>query len=104
MVVLYRHNGATPPTDMWPGNVKTLDGPNSVSINSTGTYVSVADGTPSQARGGFYLFDGANGAAQWVPPGNYPTADMNYNMALSANGNAAVGGSNDGHFYYFDVP
>jgi len=104
MVVLYRHNGSHPPTDMWPGNVKTLDGPNSVAIDSVGGSVAVADGTPSQARGGFYLFDGATGAAVWVPPGNYPTTDMDYQMALSADGTAAVGGSNDGNFYYFTVP
>jgi WD40 repeat protein len=106
MVVLYSYNGSPPPTDMWQGNVKTLDGPNSVSIDSVGSFVAVADGTPSQARGGFYLFDGASGAApaQWVPPGNYPTSYMNYHMALSADGKAAVGGSNDGNFYYFTVP
>ena len=104
IVALYRHNGAQPPTDVWPGNIKTLDGPNSVAIDSTGTYVTAADGTPSQARGGFYLFHGATGAPQWVPPGNYPTTYMNYHMALSADGKAAVGGSNNGHFYYFAVP
>jgi WD40 repeat protein len=104
MVVLYRHTGSTTPTDPWPGNVTTLDGPNNVSIDSAGTYVAVADGTPSQARGGFYLFDAANGAPLWVPPGNYPTSDMNYHMALSADGTAAVGGSNDGHVYYFALP
>ena len=106
-VVLYRHNNNATPTKVWSGIVRTLDGPNSVSIDARGSFVAVADGTPYQARGGFYLFDGASGASRWstaTSPDNFPTADMNYAIALSADGTAAVGGSNDGNMYYFSVP
>jgi hypothetical protein len=77
-------------------------------MDAAGNYVAVADGTPTQNRGGFYLFDGADGASRWtsatIPPNSFPTADMNYSIALSADGNAAVGGSDDGYIYYFSIP
>jgi hypothetical protein len=59
-----------------------------------------------QTGGGFYLFDGANGNSMWggPPDHNYPTLEMNYGVAMSADGTAVVGGSNNGHVYYFVVP
>jgi WD40 repeat protein len=96
---------------LWTGNERTAHGPNAVSMGQTAAskyYVTVADGVPDQQNpdGGFYLFDGGNGNSMWggPPDHNFPTTKMNYCVAMSADGTAIVGGSNDGYVYYFVVP
>ena len=96
---------------VWTGNEKTAHGPNAVSMGTTAAshyHVAAADGIPDPSKpdGGFYLFDGGTGDALWgTPPDhNYPTSLMNYTVAISADGSAVAGGSNDGYVYYFVVP
>ena len=93
---------------LWTGNKDTAFSPNAISLGqkSNGAYyIGAADGMQI-TKGGFYLFDGANGDSMWgiQPHHHFPTTDMNYTVAMSADGTAAVGGSNDGHVYFFVVP
>jgi WD40 repeat protein len=100
-------------TRLWTGDKHTTHGPNCVSMATDSTsqlYITVADGIPKKptkpAEGGFYLLDGSTGNALWgtAPDYNYPTLDMNYAVAISADGSAVAGASNDGYVYYFVVP
>ena len=93
---------------VWTGNKDTAFSPNAISLGQKANgnyYIGAADGMQLTA-GGFYLFDGANGNSMWGSPPhhNFPTTDMNYTVAMSADGTGVVGGSNDGHVYYFVVP
>ena len=93
---------------LWTGSARTAYGPNAVSMGQKSNgdyYIAVSDGI-SKSDGGFYLFRGSDGASMWGGPPNhhYHTTDMNYGLAMSADGTAVVGGSNDGRVYYFDVP
>jgi len=85
-------------------------GPNCVAMakKSGNYYIAAADGVPNQATAdaGFYLFEGATGDSLWgtAPNFQFTTAKMNYVIAMSSDGSAAFGGSNDGNVYYFAVP
>jgi hypothetical protein len=102
-VFLLKNNGASA-AQVWADVPQTTDGPNAVAIDAAANRVAVADGTPFQNRGGFYLFNGGDGSLLW----RYQTKKMNYPVAVSAdnvNGNpstyAVVGGGNDGYVYDF---
>jgi outer membrane protein assembly factor BamB len=68
-------------------------------------HVAACEGVPKILKGGFYLFDGADGNNLWdnPPDHNFPTMQMDYTIAMAADGSAAAGGGNDGNVYYFDV-
>ena len=87
---------------MW--SAQTYRDPNSTSMDAQGDYVTVADGypdaTPSQPSPGyFYLYDAYDGAPLW----SYQTDNMCWPCVISANGNALVGGSDNGYVYAFSV-
>lgn len=71
--------------------------PNSTSIDADGRYVAASDGYPTIKPAKFYLFDAKDGGKRW----DFQTNSMNWPMALSANGTAIAGGSDDGTVYYF---
>jgi hypothetical protein len=74
---------------------KVLDrSPNSTSMNSAGTYVSLADGYPLGTPGKFCLFD-ASGNELW----SYPTSNINWPMVVSPCGAGIAAGGDDGNFY-----
>jgi hypothetical protein len=97
-VFVYQNSG----TALWATPATTSLAPNQVSIDSTGQFVSVCDGSPppGPTNGDFYLFDGPTGALTWY----CATSEMDYTMQLSGDGTAAAGGSDDGKTYYFSVP
>jgi WD40 repeat protein len=73
--------------------------PNSTSMDSTGKYVTAADGYPDETPGDFYLY-GETGSAL----GSHKTSNMSWPMQISANATAIAAGSDDSHIYYFVVP
>jgi WD40 repeat protein len=72
--------------------------PNSTSMDAAGKFITVADGHPIATPGTFYLFEAATGkkVMEFETPD-----DMNWPMVISADGAAAVGGSDNSHVYYF---
>jgi WD40 repeat protein len=100
-VFLFQNNGNSA-APQWATPASTSLAPNQVSIDSTGQFVSVCDGSPppGPTNGDFYVFDGNLGSLIWTQS----TSDMDFAMQLSANGNVAAGGSDDGKTYYFSVP
>ncbi len=74
-----------------------------VSLDSAAQYVTATDGKPDtknekvESPGNFYLFDNSNASIAW----SYPTSLMNWPMMISANGQAIVGGSDNGNVYYW---
>jgi hypothetical protein len=66
--------------------------------------VGVADGPPPHnggtPHGGFSMFNGVDGSLRW----SFASTKPCYSMAVSFDGTAAVGGSDDGHVYYFTLP
>lgn len=79
----------------------TRHDPNCVVLNATHGLMAVADGyagkQPDENKGRFYLFDTATAAERW----SCPAGKMSWPIAISANGNAIVGGSDDSNIYYF---
>ncbi|MBC3765505.1 PQQ-like beta-propeller repeat protein [Neptunicella marina] len=92
---------ATSPTLQWQ---YTLDyDPNpGLNMDSNATLVTATDGQPEsggkESAGNFYLFDRATGDLEW----KFDTTLMNWPMAISANGNAIFGASDNGTAYYWD--
>jgi hypothetical protein len=79
-----------------------------VTLDAAATRVSATDGKPDENNGGsnqkespgnFYLFDACSGQQLW----QYGTKLMNWPMALTPDGTAAVGGSDDGSIYYWKL-
>ncbi|MEK7752213.1 MAG: WD40 repeat domain-containing protein [Acidobacteriota bacterium] len=70
--------------------------PNSTSIDSSGGFITAADGFPNPTPGAFYLFDNA-GAKLW----EHPTPAMNWPMVISANGSGIAAGSDDNTLFFF---
>jgi hypothetical protein len=70
--------------------------PNSVSLDDAGEKIGVAFGFPEKQAGGFSLFD-KDGKEQWW----FRTPCMNWPVAVSGDGTAMAGGSDDGLTYYF---
>ncbi|HEY1788259.1 MAG TPA: hypothetical protein VGJ73_08900 [Verrucomicrobiae bacterium] len=82
---------------LWTNTTK--HNPNSTSLDSTGKFVTVADGQPDGTPGAFYLYNAA-GKLQWT----YPTSNMSWPMQISADGSAIAAGSDDSEVYYFTAP
>jgi WD40 repeat protein len=76
----------------------TKRNPNSTSLDSTGQFVTVADGYPDQTAGNFYLFSNAGTAL-----GSFATDNMSWPMQISANATAIAAGSDDSSIYYFQI-
>ncbi len=77
-----------------------------MSLDLAGAFVTATDGKPAdhghgvnESAGHFYLFDNASGTPAW----SRETRTMNWPMAISANGRAIVGGSDDGSLYYWQI-
>jgi hypothetical protein len=79
----------------------TQHDPNCVVLNATHGMMAVADGyagkLPADNQGRFYLFDTATATERW----SCATGKMSWPIAISEQGNAVVGGSDDSHIYYF---
>jgi hypothetical protein len=72
-------------------------GPNSTSIDSSGTRITAADGWPNHKPGTFYLFDGSGNSL-----GTHLVKDeMNWPMQISADGSGIVGGSDNNTLFFF---
>ncbi|MGQ0801784.1 MAG: WD40 repeat domain-containing protein [Pseudomarimonas sp.] len=78
----------------------TAHSPNSVSMDSAGAWVALADGHPDNTPGCFYLWRSMDGAPLWT----FPTSDMSWPIKLSADGSLVVGGSDNGTVYVFAGP
>jgi hypothetical protein len=76
----------------------TKRNPNSTSIDSAGSYVTVADGYPDQTPGDFYLFQ-----ADGTPAGSLATSNMSWPMQISADASAIAAGSDNSTVYYFKI-
>ncbi|MBY6203788.1 hypothetical protein [Halomonas denitrificans] len=75
-----------------------------VGLDEAGLHVTATDGKPAdhghgvhESAGHFYLYDNATGDLAW----SVKTRTMNWPMAISADGHAIVGGSDDGSLYYW---
>lgn len=74
-----------------------------VSLDRAGAFVTATDGKPDdshkvdESAGHFYLFDNTAGSLLW----SQKTKTMNWPMAISADGRAIVGGSDDGRLFYW---
>jgi hypothetical protein len=73
-----------------------LHSPNSTSMDSTGQYVTAADGHPDLTPGQFYLY-GSDGTLKWQEP----TSNMSWPMQIAAGGSGIAAGSDDSNVYYF---
>ncbi len=91
----------------WSHNLQYAVNPG-VTLDSLATKVTATDGKPDESQGGsdtkespgnFYLLDACSGTPLW----QYGTKLMNWPMALTPDAQAAVGGSDDGSLYYWDL-
>lgn len=95
------------PVLRWSQSVQYAVNPG-VTLDLAATLVSATDGKPDETNGGsnqkespgnFYLFNACSGQQLW----QYGTKLMNWPMALTPDGAAAVGGSDDGSIYYWKL-
>lgn len=77
----------------------TKRNPNSTSMDSSGNYVTVADGYPDGTAGDFYLFTQSGSQV-----GTFTTNNMSWPMEISADASAIAAGSDDSYVYYFAKP
>lgn len=80
----------------------TQRNPNCVTLNSTYGLMAVADGHPDGTPGHFYLYSniGSTATETWC----YTTQnDMSWPIAIAANGQSVIGGSDDSSIYSFPV-
>lgn len=98
---------ATPPQWMprlrWSSTLQYSANPG-VSLDREASKVTATDGKPSQSTsaespGNFYLFDAVHGISLW----QYPTNLMNWPMTITPDGSAVLGGSDNGHLYYWNL-
>jgi hypothetical protein len=89
-------NGGTSGHPLWTQPTKR--NPNSTSIDSAGSYVTVADGYPDQTPGDFYLFK-----SDGTPAGSFATSNMSWPMQISADASAIAAGSDESNVYYFST-
>ena len=92
-VFLFSNQSSTPSTPLWSKTTKHSS--NSTSLDSTGQFVTVADGYQTPA-GAFYLYDNA-GHLKW----SHDTTKMSWPMKISSNAAGIAAGSDDGNVYYF---
>ncbi len=73
--------------------------PNSTSIDSAGTFITVADGHPIGTEGVYYLFRASDGSkvSDFVLP------EMSWPMVISGDATVACAGSDNGNVYYFQI-
>lgn len=77
--------------------------PNGAALNATYGLLAVADGHPDGTPGHFYLYNLIQTGARpvlvlrWM----FQTGNMSWPIAISARGNAVVGGSDDSCIYFF---
>lgn len=89
---------------LWSSELQYSANPG-VCLDTEATLVTATDGQPgsetpghvTESAGNFYLYDAVAGARLWA----YPTAQMNWPMAITPAGNAAFGGSDTGNVYYW---
>ena len=81
-------NGGTSGQQLW--TQPTKHNPNSSSIDSAGSYVTVADGYPDKTPGDFYLFN-----SDGTLVGSFATSNMSWPMQISADASAIAAGSDD---------
>lgn len=93
-------NEGTSGKQLWNSTPTTLYGANSVSMDATGRYVTVTDGTPAGTAGDFYLFGGKDGNLLW----SYKLSNMSWPMEISADGTGIAAGADNSELYYFSVP
>ncbi len=95
------------PVLRWSTQVQYAVNPG-VTLDAAATLVSATDGKPDESSGGsdqkespgnFYLFDACSGQQLW----QYGTKLMNWPMMLTPDGKTAVGGSDDGSIYYWNL-
>lgn len=95
------------PAPRWSQSVQYAVNPG-VMLDAAATKVSATDGKPDESSGGsnqkespgnFYLFDAYSGQQLW----QYGTQLMNWPMVLTSDGTVAVGGSDDGSIYYWNL-
>lgn len=90
------------PAFKWSANIALAVNPG-VSMDHMARWVTATDGKPNkdhshESAGSFYLFNSA-GQMQW----QYPTKLMNWPMMVARNGSRAVGGSDGGMVYCWDL-
>jgi WD40 repeat protein len=94
-VFLFSNQGASG-TQLWAK--ATTRNPNSTSLDTSGKYVTVADGYPDKTQGDFYLVDSGGNSI-----GSLKTNNMSWPMQISADGTAIAAGSDNSYVYYFAV-
>jgi hypothetical protein len=70
--------------------------PNSTSIDSSGTRITVCDGYPVTVPGTFYLFDDLGAKL-----GEHTTTKMCWPMVISADGSGIAAGDDDNNLFFF---
>ena len=88
---------------------ETAHNPNCVRLNTTRGVMAVADGHPDGTPGAFHVYEGVFP----LPPDSeiatdlawtYETpSNMSWPIAISRDGSAVVGGSDDSFVYYFST-
>ncbi|MEN1728149.1 MAG: hypothetical protein AAGJ52_06885 [Pseudomonadota bacterium] len=74
-----------------------------ISFDSSCNYITGTDGKPAnkthveESAGHFYLFDNTSGTLTW----SVPTIKMNWPMMIDGQGQAIVGGSDDGELFFW---
>lgn len=87
-----------PPKALWSQH--TDRPPNAgMGVDGKASLLSFADGHPVGTPGNFYLFDAVTGVMRW----KYQTPNMNWGDAVSENGDAVVGGGDDGKVYFWNL-
>ncbi len=89
------------PVALWQHALEYQPNPG-INMDRDARWVTATDGqpqtgSPSETPGNFYLIEVDSGRLSW----RYGTPVMNWPMAISADGHAVFGGSDDGSVYYW---
>ena len=93
--VYYVGRSGSTATLLW--QYQTAHNPNCAWLNVSKGLLAVADGHPDGTPGAFYLLNTATGTLRW----QFPTTNMSWPIAISADGSGVLAGSDDSHLYYF---